>query len=82
MTPSLRDVICRFVMTCQDSAAEVPCTVVVDKVAEVISFGGIRRRMIASGSTIVMLAWSSRMARPSIDCVEDGWVNLIGTVLL
>ena len=76
------DVICRLLITLHVSAAEVPCTVVVDKAVEVISCVGIWSRRITSGSTIEMLAWSSRIAKPSIKCFEDGCVSFTGQVLL
>ena len=34
------------------------------------------------GSTNVILAWSSMIARPSIDMLVSGWLSITGHVLL
>ena len=37
---------------------------------------------MTQGSTNVILAWSSMIARPSIDMLVSGWLSITGHVLL
>ena len=64
------------------SGRDVPCIVVVDKVAEIISSSDICSCLMTSGSIIVTLAWSSIMARPSMEWLEVGWDSCTGHVRL
>ena len=77
-----RDVIVNSSIILQGSGSDVPCTVVVAKIAGISSCGGIWSFFAASGSIIVMLAWSSMMARPSREWFEFGRVNITGQVRL
>ena len=40
------------------------------------------RALMTQGSTNVILAWSSMIARPSIDILVSGWLSITGQVRL
>ena len=66
----------------QGSGDEVPSTVVVDRITGINSWLGILSFFTTLGSIIVMLAWSSIMARPSMEYSESGRDRITGHVLL
>ena len=66
----------------EGSGTDVPCTVVVDKVTGIICCAGICSCVMTCGSIIVILAWSSIMAKPSMERFEVGWVSFTGHVRL
>ena len=69
-----------IILSC--SGEEVPCTVIVERIAGISSSAGIRSLFATSGSTVVILDWSSIIARPSIECSEFGRVRMTGHVRL
>ena len=60
----------------------MPCTVVVERVVFDKWDGCMSRALMTQGSTNVILAWSSMIARPSIDILVSGWLSTTGHVLL
>ena len=60
----------------------MPCTVVVERVVFDKWDGCMSRALMTQGSTNVILAWSSMIARPSIDMLVSGWLSITGHVLL
>ena len=65
-----------------DLGAEVPSTVIVERIAGISSCAGIWSLFATSGSTIVMHAWSSMIANPSMQYSELGRVKTTGHVRL
>ena len=66
----------------QDWGGDVPCTVVVERVVFDKSDAWISRALMTQGSTNVMLAWSSIIAKPSIYMLVLGWLRITGQVRL
>ena len=60
----------------------MPCTVVVERVVFDKSDDWMSRALMTQGSTNVMLAWSSIIAKPSIDMFVLGWLSITGHVRL
>ena len=60
----------------------MPCTVVVERVVFDKWDGCMSRALMTQGSTNVILAWSSMIARPSIDMLVSGCLSITGHVLL
>ena len=56
----------------QDSSEDVPWTVVVERYVGDMSLGGMCKCSSTRGSAIVILAWSSMMASPSIEELVAG----------
>ena len=69
-------------ITLHGSGLEVPCMVVVDKEVDFKSDEAMSRVVMIDGSKIVILAWSSIIAKPSTVNPVFGCVNSIGHVLL
>ena len=60
----------------------MPCTVVVERVVFDKWEDCMSRALMTQGSTNVILAWSSMIARPSIDILVSGWLSITGQVRL
>ena len=64
------------------SGLEVPCMVVVDRLVSFKSDGSMSSAVSMDGSNIVILAWSSSIAKPSMVNPVFGYVICSGQVLI
>ena len=53
-------------ITLHDSGLDVPCMVVVERLVDFKSAESMSNAVMMDGSNIVMLAWSSIIAKPSM----------------
>ena len=81
LNPSMEETI-RPSIIVQGSGREVPCMVVVERFVRPISDDLIFNIEIMEGSMIVILAWSSSIAKSSMVNPLFGYVSCTGHVLL
>ena len=81
MDPSSADTV-RLSIKLQGSGLEFPSMVVVAKIVGCMSFFVMPSSIRVDGSMTVILAWSSKIASPSMERLVLGYVRMTGHVLL